>query len=254
MSDGCGRGGEEVKMEGAVAHGLLPWQWVPYRPAEDKLIPVFLAVWHENSSLLRLSAAPLCCQTSSPRTSHPLWFMLPNNKNKKKNRFHICCLLYADCEITLRHSAHTAVACAHRHKAGSCAVNRILAPLKTRWHNFPFYNAPLMCRWQFGGCDLCCWKIDVDVQEIKDCRWRGTEEREREKEGQKGRPWHEIVDRTFLSRQSCQLISPLLLISLVHIRTTGAVEQRLSCSFFKTDITSNRWNNFSISYWMHFFY
>lgn len=78
MSDGCGRGGEEVKMEGAVAHGLLPWQWVPCRPAEHKLIPVFLAVWHENSSL-RLS---LCCQTLSPWTSHPLWFVLPNKKNK----------------------------------------------------------------------------------------------------------------------------------------------------------------------------
>lgn len=62
---------EEVEMGGGVAHGLLPWQWVPCQPTGHKLIPVFLTIWPENSSLL-LSLAPLSCSTLSFPTSHPL--------------------------------------------------------------------------------------------------------------------------------------------------------------------------------------
>ena len=144
-------------MEGGVAHGLLPWRWVPCRPAEHKLIPVFLysLTWKVLSP--SLSAARLGCPTLSPWT-------LCSQKKKETQRFEIWGLLYVLIYI------HTAGACAHTHTHTDTHMHT-----HTHWHPlcgrmklafstvknvltwFPLLNAP-WCVWQVSGCDLWRWK------------------------------------------------------------------------------------------------
>lgn len=155
-------GGEQGSIEwerrletgGGVAHGLLPWQWAPRRPAERNL-----AGFSSGSDI------------KIPLPSLPL--PLPHARREVGLSKRIIVAILQDLlfawtltrEIMLSHGAHL-----YSHCCNLCSGDPGLlggtrfAAVKNVLTRIPLHNVA----WWACGWDLWRWKIDADVGEMKD--------------------------------------------------------------------------------------